>query len=68
MLIITENTIKKALKFYNIENNFYLNKCLECIEFINSNNKFKQRVEIIWNKLYFDEIKTRDYWKIKTLD
>ena len=64
---INKKEIIEALKFYDINNNKYLNNCLECASYIENNktllNKVKEIIDILYNK--------KDYllaklWKIKS--
>lgn len=66
--MLNEKTIKDALNFYEIKDKVYLNKCLECIKYINSNSNLKNKFENVYNELYFNDEKTRNYWKMKTLN
>lgn len=64
---INKNEIIEALKFYGINDDNYLNSCLECIDYIEDNetlhNKLNKVIDILYNK--------KDYllaklWKIKS--
>lgn len=64
---INKKEIIEALKFYDINDNKYLNNCLECASYIENNktllNKVKEIIDILYNK--------KDYllaklWKIKS--
>lgn len=64
---INKNEIIEALKFYEINDDNYLNKCLECASYIEDNKAFHAKlnkvIDILYNK--------KDYllaklWKIKS--
>lgn len=64
---INKKEIIEALKFYDINDNKYLNNCLECASYIENNktllNKVKEIIDVLYNK--------KDYllaklWKIKS--
>lgn len=64
---INKNEIIEALKFYDINDNNYLNNCLKCINYIEDNKIFQDKlikvIDILYNK--------KDYllaklWKIKS--
>lgn len=59
---ININEIDNALKYYNINDINYKNKCYKCIEEINSKNDFNAKSEEIYSILY-----TNKPFKIDTL-
>lgn len=66
---IQTNEIKEALEFYNIRDAEYIEKCYECIEFINKNANIKIRIHELFNILYIDEnTKLSELWKIKNIE
>lgn len=52
---INKNTIKQAIEFYNIQDEQYLNKCYECIDFINGKPDINVKVSELYNTLYKDK-------------
>lgn len=66
---VDKNTIKNALKFYEITNQEYINKCYECIENINNNSDIQLKFEEIYNILYIDKTdKISKLWKFSKND
>lgn len=64
---INKEQIIKALKFYEINDKNYLNKCLECLDYINKYEDFRKKTEQVYNTLYNE----KDYliaklWKINS--
>lgn len=56
--------IDNALKYYEISDINYKNKCYKCVEDINSINDFNVRVEDVYNILYTDKsFKIDTLWK-----
>ena len=56
--------IENALKYYGINDINYKNKCYKCIEDINSNHDFSNKIEKIYNILYLDKTSEIDtLWK-----
>lgn len=56
--------IDNALKYYDINDINYKNKCYECIKDINSNDDFNNKVEKIYNILYIDKtFEIDNLWK-----
>lgn len=51
---INKKIIEKALKFYEINNQEYINKCYECIENINNNSNLQKEIDEIYKILYVD--------------
>ncbi len=66
---IQTNVIKEALEFYNIQDTEYIEKCYECIEFINKNTNIKIKIHELFNILYIDKnSQLSQLWKIKNID
>lgn len=66
---MNENIIERALKFYDIDDIFYKNNCIECLKFMEKKTSFKNKVydlcDILYNK--------KDYliaklWKLSMLE
>lgn len=58
------NEIDNALKYYQINDIDYKNKCYKCVEDINSIDNFNDKAEEIYNILYTDKPYTIDtLWK-----
>lgn len=58
--------IDKALKYYEIEDAEYKNKCYECVKNINHMKKLNSKVEEIYNILYKEETtKIDNFWKMQ---
>ena len=58
------NEIDNALKYYQINDIDYKNKCCKCVEDINSIDNFNDKAEEIYNILYTDKPYTIDtLWK-----
>lgn len=51
---IDKNIIENALKFYEIKNQEYINKCYESIEDINNNSNLQTEIEEIYNILSYN--------------
>lgn len=63
------NMINQALKFYNIHNAKYIEKCYECVEFISKNADIKIKVDELFNILYIDKNnQSSQLWKIKNIE
>lgn len=66
---INENIIEDGLKFYNIEDKEYINKCYKCLNFIKQNPKFELKVRNLYNILYYGNIsEISKLWKVDTLE
>lgn len=66
---INKNTIKQAIEFYNIQDEQYLNKCYECIDFINERSDINVKVNELYNTLYKDKNNNiSELWKIKNIE
>lgn len=66
---ISKGEIKEALKFYNIKDEDYLNKCYDAIKFLNNNKEIDKKAKDIYSILYKDnENKVKDLWKIKNIE
>lgn len=65
MLKINFTEIDNALKYYNINDINYKNKCYKCIEDLNSIYDFNNKSEEIYNILYTDKSykNTYTYWR-----
>lgn len=60
--------IENALKYYQIEEEEYKNKCYECIEDIENIEELHTKVEEIYNILYKDEkYQIDNLWKVQNL-
>lgn len=61
--------IENALKYYQIEEEEYKNKCYECIEDIENIEELHTKVEEIYNILYKDETYQIDnFWKARNIE
>lgn len=59
----------EALKYYEIENIDYINKCKECLNFINDNNEILEKFNIYHYILFIDKNnQIRELWKYKKLE
>lgn len=66
---IETNMINQALEFYNIDDTKYIEKCYECIEFINKNPNIKTKTDELFNILYiYKNNQLSQLWKIKNID
>lgn len=64
---VNKEAMNDALAFYEIDDKKYLDKCLECLDYINKYKAFKDKVEFIYDILY----NKNDYllaklWKINS--
>lgn len=67
-LKLNNNFIDSAMKFYDIQDNEYKIKCYECINEINNNKVFKEKLKEIYHILYLDNTnKISELWKEKEL-
>ncbi len=68
-MCINKQIINNALKFYEIEDEDYLNRCYKCVEILNNNEDIYQKVKEIYSILYKDnENKIKNLWKIKNIE
>ena len=51
-LSLNHKAIIKGLKFYNINDSFYLEKCLDCCNYLQKNKQAKINFETVYNLLY----------------
>ena len=66
---IDKKLIKEALKFYQINDITYAEKCDKCINFIDKNSKMKKKVYEILNILYGNKnSQISELWKIKNIE
>ena len=66
--MISKDIIDKAFLFYNIDLQ-YRDKCYNCIEEINKNDKLRLSFSKLYKKLYIEEfIKIKDLWQCKDID
>ena len=66
---IDKKLIKEALKFYQINDITYAEKCDKCIEFIDKNSKMKKKAYEILNILYGNKNnQISELWKIKNTE
>ena len=61
MIKMNEQAIKKALKYYHIDNPDYLEKCLVSLKELNKNSSLKKEILKIQERMLEDE----DYLKKK---
>jgi len=67
-ILITKTIIDKALDFYNVNDIEYKEKCYKCVEEIDSNIKYQDKVKELYNTLYVDKNnKIRELWSIKNV-
>lgn len=65
---IDKEELDQALKFYEIDDVAYANKCYRCLEFLNNNKEFKNEADKVYSILYGDtENKIADLWKFKDI-
>lgn len=60
-MIITKENILRGLKYYNISNNHYKEKCLECLEYIFLSNSLREKTNELIDILT-DNTKMNDLW------
>lgn len=61
-------SIDEAIRFYSIQDLEYKTKCYECINQINNNKQFQEKVEEIYHILYLDNTnKISELWKEREL-
>ena len=64
MIGITLDDITEALKFYEIEDKTYYDRCVQCVDYLNKNN-LMLRFYMILAPLYNDDLS--EMWKIKSI-
>lgn len=65
-IVITRAMIDNALKFYSIFDNNYKMKCYKCVDEIQKNSEYQDKVNNIYNLLFIDNNnKIRELWNIK---
>ena len=63
---ITKTMIDEALDFYNINDSEYKEKCYKCVDEIQQNSDYQDRVNNIYNVLFIDKNdRIRELWNIK---
>lgn len=63
------NELMDALKYYKIRDIDYINRCKNCLNFINGNNTVLDQFNIYHNILFVDKNnKLRELWQYKRLD
>lgn len=67
-MTINNELIKKAMKFYEIEDEEYIYHCYECINFINKNASLKNKVNELYQLLYFKIDEASKLWNIKNIN
>lgn len=68
-MCINKQIINNALKFYEIEDEDYLNRCYKCVEFLNNNEDIYKKAKEIYSILYTDnKNKIENLWKIKNIE
>ena len=66
--LITRTMIDNALKFYSILDNEYKMKCYKCVDEIQENKDYQEKVNDIYNLLYRDKNdRIRELWNIKNI-
>lgn len=64
--LITRAMIDNALKFYSISDDEYKMKCYKCVDEIQQNSDFQDKVNNIYNLLFIDKNdRIRKLWSIK---
>ena len=65
-MLFNKEKIKEALKYYDIKDMDYQEKCNRCIDKIKNNKKIQNKAKEIYEILYVDKTeKFRELWKIK---
>lgn len=65
---IDKEELDQALKFYEIDDVAYADKCYRGLEFLNNNKEFKNEADKVYSILYEDtENKIADLWKFKDI-
>lgn len=65
-ILITRAMIDNALKFYSISDNQYKMKCYKCVDEIQQNSDYQEKVNNIYNLLFIDKNnQIRELWSIK---
>lgn len=65
-ILITRAMIDNALEFYSISDNEYKMKCYKCVDEIQQNSDFQDKVNNIYNLLFIDKNdRIRKLWSIK---
>ena len=59
------NEIDNALKYYQINDIDYKNKCCKCVEDINSIDNFNDKAEEIYNKLTEPKLLVKDIFELE---
>ena len=68
-MCIDKQIINNALKFYEIEDEDYLNRCYKCVEFLNKNEDIYKKAKEIYSILYKDnKNEIENLWKIKNIE
>lgn len=63
---ITKTMIDEALDFYNINDSEYKEKCYKCVDEIQQNSDYQDKVNNIYNVLFIDKNdRIRELWNIK---
>ncbi len=63
------NELIEALNYYEIEDIDYINKCKNCLNFINSNKKVLEQFNFYHSILFIDKSnKIRELWKYKRIE
>lgn len=64
--LITRAMIDNALKFYSISDDEYKMKCYKCVDEIQQNSNYQNKVNNIYNVLFIDKNdRIRELWNIK---
>lgn len=64
MIGITIEDIEEALKFYEIDDEDYYNRCLKCVDYLTDNDLVMQFYSVL-SPLYSDDL--TNMWKIKSI-
>ena len=65
---MNEQAIKKALKYYHIDNPDYLEKCLVSLKELNKNSSLKKEILKIQERMLEDEDYLKSLWNKKDLE
>lgn len=69
-LIVTKEIIDKALNFYNINDEEYINKCYRCFKSIQASKTLTDKFNLVYKMLYlgnFDRAEIKKLWLNQTI-